>query len=55
MNQENTETIDRRPYESIKDYAKKKGVSVHAIYKQVERQKLETKKIGAQIFVRPIL
>lgn len=44
---------DRRPFQTVKDFAKKKGVGENAIYKQAQKKdRLEVRKIGSMILVR---
>lgn len=43
---------DRRPYQTVKDFAAKKNLSESAIYKQAEKGAIESKKIGSLILVR---
>lgn len=40
---------------SVKDYATAKGLSRSAIYNQISAGKLEKRKIGSQVFVRPLI
>jgi len=36
---------------TVKDYAVKRGVTIHAVYKAIERGKLTTRRIGSTILV----